>query len=139
MDSRQSPSLLSSAGCLRQDCRSSLRYWGCGCGERVPVSLCPGVSPGHGLVTGCLGGSGLQRRTSPGGASHRFLLIRLTFPSFPDFRPLRLCHFSLWPTVPSLYFGLISCSHGRSCGNKSHVLITRPPDKIVSRRGQSAE
>lgn len=53
--------------------------------------------------------------------------------------PLRLNHFSIWPTVPSLYFGVIHPSQGRSCGNRSCVLITCPIDKTSSRWGQSAE
>lgn len=39
--------------------------WGRGCGEGPPASLCPGMCPGHGLVTGCLGGQGLYRSLWP--------------------------------------------------------------------------
>ena len=109
-----------------------------------------GCPLGHILVTGCPGSF-----QHPGlhhilllvlGFGEYFWMVPTTVPywlslPFPlaEFRPLRLCHFPIWPTVPSFCSGVISPCHGRSCRSRSHMLIPGLKDKASPLNGQSVE
>ena len=51
----------------------------------------------------------------------------------------RLCHVTIWPTIPSFCFEVISRCHGRSWGSTSHTLISGLQGEASLLSGQSVQ